>query len=387
MINYMTWRYSSNKIVEQCEVPATEKRPSFWQLVGLFALVFLLGKLFSRFGLLKPNVSLDSSLSFGAVFVLGLVAASSSCIAVSGGLMLSVAAQFSTRMRPVIMFVAGRIVSYTILGGIIGLIGKAFSPSPLVTGMITVIAAVYMFVMGLEMLHLAPHWLKARMPRMPKKISHAVLNQEGSTHPLAPIVLGAGTFFLPCGFTQALQLYALTTGSFVQSALILFAFALGTAPALLGLGWASGSLKGKAGRFFFRFSGALIIVLGIWNIQNGFTIAGHPLRVSSRVEATAATVDPNVTFDGKEQIVTMRVGPQGYQPNNITIRAGVPTKWVVDGTNGGGCLSVLQAPSLGIRQLLTRGQNIITFTPRETGTIQFSCSMGMYRGQFNVIRI
>lgn len=380
-----------------------EKRPTFWQLVGIFALVLILGKMLSRFGLLKPAVTLGDSVSFGAVFLLGLVAASSSCLAVAGGLMLSSASKFHerygnatrfARMRPVFLFVIGRLVGYGLLGGLIGLLGNALSPSPFVTGLITILAALYMFIMGLDMLHLAPVWLKRLTPRMPKSLSHRVMDAEGKEHPLTPAFLGAATFFLPCGFTQALQLYALTTGSVVTSALLLFAFALGTAPALLALGWASGSLKGKVGQFFFRFSGALVIVLGLWNIQNGFAITGHPLTLSwlspstpvlASAGATAGVNDPNVIFDGKQQTVNMRIAYGGYDPNTFTIRAGVPTKWVIDAKDGGGCLSVVQAPKLGIRKFLSAGLNTIEFTAPQPGTIPFSCSMGMFRGTMRVV--
>lgn len=379
-------------------VAAERERPGFMRLLGLFALVLVLARMVSKLGLIKTDVDLGGAPSFWAVFVLGLVAASSSCIAVSGGLLLSSSAKFNerygrlsrgARMKPVFLFVAGRVASYGILGALIGYLGAALSPSPFVTGVIAVLAALYMLIMGLEMLQIAPAWLKGLLPRMPKSLSHKVLDAEGHEHPATPFFLGAATFFLPCGFTQALQLYALTTKSAAESGLLLLAFALGTAPALFALGWASGSLKGKAGKFFFQFSGALVVVLGLWNIQNGFSIAGYPLSLPSlgswSLGSSAATNDPNVIFDGRQQIVNMSVDRYGYTPNSFTIRAGVPTKWVIDGTRAGGCASALLVPKLGIRKLLSRGENVFEFTPTEQGTISFSCSMGMYRGQFVVI--
>ncbi len=386
-----------------------DSRLRWWQLIGLFALVMALGTLFTKIGLLAPSIALGATTSFGAVVLLGLVAASSSCIAVSGGLLLSSAAKFNKRytpttsgvdektscvglmhMRPVFLFVGGRLLSYTLLGGLIGVIGKALSPSPFATGIITIVAALYMLAMGLDMLHLTPQWLKKITPRLPKSLGHRLLAVEEKEHALTPALLGAATFFLPCGFTQALQLYVLTTGSFTTGALILFAFALGTAPALLALGWVSGSLKGKVGRFFFQFAGALVVMLGLWNFQNAFTIAGYPLTVqrlthlfASRSEASA--LDPNVHFDGREQTVTMAVDYTGYAPNRFTIRQGVPTKLVINAKSNSGCLSVIQAPKLGIRTLLQPGTNIFEFTPRIAGVIPFSCSMGMFWGEINVI--
>ncbi len=218
------------------------------------------------------------------------------------------------------------------------------------------------------------------------------MDGEKHAHPVAPIALGAATFFLPCGFTQALQLYALSTGSATTGALVLFAFALGTAPALFALGWASGSFTGKFGTFFFRFSGALVVVLGLWNMSNGFALAGYPISIaallpdrSASAEVRAAMSSSAVTYDGREQIVRMSVTASGYSPNRFTIRAGVPTRLLIDGTNAGGCALVFTIPRLGIQRYLQRGINDIAFTPTTPGSIPFSCSMGMYRGEMRVV--
>lgn len=373
---------------------------SFWKLVGLFAIVLFIGSMVSRLGWLSSSVNIGTTTNFGAIFLIGLVAASSSCVAVSGGLLLSSSARFNeryksassmARFRPVLLFVVGRLLSYFVLGGVIGLVGVALSPSPLITGLITIVAAFYMFIMGMEMLHIAPIWMKSLLPRLPKWLSHRVVDAEEQAHPFVPFLLGAGTFFLPCGFTQALQLYALTTGSFWTSGIMLFAFALGTAPALLALGWASGSFKGKIGQWFFRFSGAVVIILGLWNMQNGLAIAGYPIKFSHLVAFGSLAgersdgLDSNVLFDGKQQIVKMTVTNQGYSPDNFTLRQGVPTRWEIDANNLGGCLAVIQAPKLGIRERLTPGPNVIEFTPKEAGTFAFSCSMGMYWGEIKVV--
>ena len=380
-------------------VAASSTRPTFWELVGLFALVLFVGKIFSSLGLFKSGFAVSDGMGFGAIFLIGLVAASSSCIAVVGGLLLSSAAKFNeryssarpiARMRPVVLFVLGRIVSYTLLGGLLGVIGGILTPSPYVTALITIVAALYMLVMGLDMLHIAPVWLKKIMPRLPKSLSHRIMDAEGKEHPVTPFALGAGTFFLPCGFTQALQLYALTTGDFGTSAIMLLAFALGTAPALLALGYASSSLKGKAGQFFFRFSGALVVVLGLCNIQNGFTIAGYPLSFSvwrgdNTVQAAEDKPEEAVPVVDGVQIAKMTVGYGGYEPDHLIIRAGIPVQWEVDATNAGGCLGVLVSRELGIQQVLDQGINKIEFTPQTPGEVAFSCSMGMFRGSFTVL--
>lgn len=372
-----------------------ETKPSLIQLIGLFALVVILGKILSGLGWLRPGVALGAGTSVAAVFILGLTAASSSCLAVSGGLMLSTLARYRTKLLPTLMFASGRVAGYALFGAIIGGIGKALSPSPSTLGIITLFAALYMFVMGLEMLHIAPQWLRAIMPRMPKSLGHKILAQDGRAHKAMPAALGAATFFLPCGFTQALQLYALTTQSAVTSGLLLGAFALGTAPSLVALGWASHSLKGKFGTLFFRFSGALLVVLGFWNVQNGLTILGRPIALPSWQSSIGASAsggallsrDPNVAFDGRVQTVALTVDYGGFTPAQFTLQSGVPARLNVGGPAAGeGCLSVLQIPKLRIQKRLAPGAvTSIDFTPTNPGRYVFSCSMGMFRGVFDVI--
>lgn len=396
-----------NKKIQTVQAPEGDTRNqklTAGQLGGVFAVVVGVLWILSKVGLFKTGLVIGQNTGFWTVFLIGLVAASSSCIAVSGGLLLSSAARFHERygkaglgrMYPVYMFVIGRMVSYGVLGGLIGFLGKSLSLPQWVTGVIALTAALYMLVMGLEMLHIAPSWLRSILPNMASKdLSHKVLDAgHKSEHPLAPFMLGAATFFLPCGFTQALQLYALTTGNTATSALLLFGFSLGTAPALLALGWASSSLKGAAGRWFFRFAGALVVVLGFYNIQNGLTILGYPLpAISFNSSAAAADTgngnagkDSNVKVIDGTQVVKMTVDSYGYTPDEFTVQAGIPVRWEIDGTQAGGCASVIQARDFGLRAIIGgKSDNVFEFTPDKPGRYLFSCSMGMYRGYINVV--
>jgi sulfite exporter TauE/SafE/copper chaperone CopZ len=375
-------------------------RPSAVELAVLFAAVLVVGKLLSAAGAFTMDFNLGSGTSFLGAALLGLVAGSSSCLAVAGGLMLSASAKFRERygnasgpqrLAPVALFIAGRTSSYALLGGAIGMLGNALTPSAAVTAAITLVAAAYMIVTGLDLLGLAPAWLKRLTPRMPKRLGHLVLNADGRAHPAAPAALGAATFFIPCGFTQALQLYALTTGSFVAGAAILGGFALGTAPALFALGWAAGSLKGTAGKYFLRLAGATVVVLGLWNVQNGMTAAGYPLalpKIAARTTAAApaAANDPNVQFDGKTQRIRMKLGVDPfYTPSDTyVVRAGVPVRLEIEGV-GTGCRSVFQIPKFGVRLALDKQLNVVEFTPDKAGDAVFSCAMGMFPGTITVV--
>lgn len=129
-----------------------------------------------------------------------------------------------------------------------------------------------------------------------------------------------------------------------------------------------------------KISGALVLILGIVNINNGFTLVGIKLPTFStqnvaQAETGSSTSVPIV--DGK-QIVDMKVDGYDYTPSQFTVVKGVPVEWRVDGSAAAGCAQVITAPSIGITALLPKeGTKTINFTPTEVGDIPFSCSMGM----------
>lgn len=366
------------------------EKPSPKKIAGALLVVLAIGYVLQRFGWLSPNVAIGTGIGFGAAFLMGLVAASSSCVAVSGGLMLSALSTFH-RTRSVGMFIAGRIISYALLGGLIGAVGKAFVPSSALLALITIAAALYMLVTGLNMLGIAPAWMRRLAPSVPRSITNTILDAGEKKGTIMPFLLGAATFFLPCGFTQSLQLYALTTGSPWTSGLILLAFALGTAPALIALGLASTKLSGKAGQTFYHYAGALVVVLGLFNIQNGLTIAGVSLpSVSfepSETVTRGADVDPNIVDDGTTQRINISLinrAPYYAPSDEFTVKVGEPVELQVRG-DAGGCRSIFQIPEVDVRLPIVDAVNTVTFTPDEPGDLVFSCSMGMYRGTIHVV--
>jgi plastocyanin domain-containing protein len=95
--------------------------------------------------------------------------------------------------------------------------------------------------------------------------------------------------------------------------------------------------------------------------------------------------DPNVVIENGVQIVRMNQLSSGYKPNNFTIKKGVPVKWIINSKDINSCASSIYSQKLKIQSYLEIGDNVFEFTPSETGKITFSCSMGMYRGYFNVV--
>ena len=337
-----------------------------------------------------PTLGVTEGMGYGFVFLIGLAASVSTCMAVTGGLLVATAAKYNERFgagsgfrafRPHLSFNAGRIVSYTVFGGMVGALGSVIALSPGASGAVTVAVSIVMLILGFQILGIFPR-LARFAPRMPKGIAHWLSRLTDVEKPHAPFLLGAGTFFLPCGFTQALQLYVLTTGSWVTGALTMFTFSLGTLPALLALGAVSSFARGTFQRYFLRFAGAVVVLLAVLNVQSGMALAGWklPAAFSLPTGQTAPAADAEELppiVDGK-QVVRMRVAGYEYSPNRFRVRAGVPVEWHVDGAEATGCGRVLTAPAVGVRELLPgAGEKVITFTPRTVGEIAFNCSMGM----------
>lgn len=341
---------------------------------------------------LVPKLGITDNMSYGFIFAIGLVAAMSTCLAVTGGLLVALAAKYNEmhphltgvqKLKPHLYFNAGRIVGYTAFGAAIGALGSALTVSPRVNGLITIMASVVMIILGFQLLHLFPG-LKRFQPKMPKFLAHKIHDATSNAHhPTAPFFLGAATFFLPCGFTQALQLYVLSQGDWKVGALTMLVFSLGTLPGLMSLSALSSFVKGAFQRYFLKFAGAVVIMLGLFSINNGFTLTGINISWAafSRSNTTATTQtanDPNVKLVNGKQVVAMKVAGLSYTPNKFTVQQGLPVEWQIDGTQAQGCAQVITVPSLGItKYLATTGITTISFTPQQTGTIPFSCTMGM----------
>lgn len=198
------------------------------------------------------------------------------------------------------------------------------------------------------------------------------------------LILGASTFFLPCGFTQAMQVIAISTGSFLYGGLVMGLFALGTVPGLLGVGGLTSVAKGALARKFFKFAGLVVLLFAIFNLSNGLNLTGFNFAYGQTENAVNLN-DPNVTLENGVQVVRMTETGSGYSPNSFTIRQGIPVRWIIDAQAPYSCAASLSMPKYNIRKYLKQGENIIEFTPKETGRIPFSCSMGMYTGVFNVV--
>lgn len=242
-----------------------------WQALPIGLAFLALFFIVQKSGIL--NFGLGGTITPVTSFIIGLVASVSSCLAVVGGLVLSLSATVSqdkiSDVKPMMLFHGGRLISFAILGGVLGAIGSAIGISFTLTSILGIFASVVMILLGLNLVGV---FEKNRIA-LPSGIFSFFRKVEHKT--IAPFLVGVGTFFLPCGFTQAMQVAALSSGSFFSGLMIMTAFALGTLPMLALLSFGSASFAGsKYAPLFFKSAGVLVIGLGAFALLAGLAGLG-----------------------------------------------------------------------------------------------------------------
>ncbi len=132
-----------------------------------------------------------------------------------------------------------------------------------------------------------------------------------------------------------------------------------------------------------KVSAMLVIVLGIVMMNRGMAFTG----ISFGSLAASASTD-NATISsivGEEQQVMTTLDGGSYSP--IAVQAGTPVKWTINVDEGdlNGCNNEMIIPEYNIKQKLKVGENVITFTPTETGKFGYSCWMGMITSSITVV--
>lgn len=239
--------------------------------IGFIAFFIILQKL----GLV--NLVTTSEVSYSTAFLIGMIASVSTCMAVVGGLVLSMSANYAKegdKVRPQMLFHIGRLVSFFVLGGVIGALGTVFKIGVTGSLILSLIVALVLLILGINLLDVFP-WAKKLQPTLPRFIGNHVQGLKQINHTLTPILIGVATFFLPCGFTQSMQIYTLTTGSFLSGALTMFVYALGTLPVLALLSFSSLTIHTKArSGIFFKTAGLVVLFFGLFNLHYGLVAAG-----------------------------------------------------------------------------------------------------------------
>lgn len=325
-----------------------------------------------------------SSMGYGMLFVVGLLT-SLHCVAMCGGINMSqcLNSGATSKVQPSLLYNLGRVTSYTIIGGIIGAVGSAISFSGWARGLVAALSGAFMVIMGLSMTGLFP-WINKITPRLPRIFREKA---GGAGRGKGPFIVGLLNGLMPCGPLQAMQLYALGTGSILAGALSMFFFSLGTLPLMFGLGAVITMLGSKFTKKMMKVSAVLVVILGVVMLGRGLALSNITLpsffSAASAADSSPSAEPPKIQ-DGVQQI-TSTLTSRGYP--DITVQKGVPVEWTLqaDASALNGCNSRLVISEYDIQVKLTTGDNIIKFTPTDSGKITYSCWMGMLVGHINVV--
>ncbi len=369
------------------------KMSSAVQWVGLLSLVIFIWLISPSLGLTR--FALPESIGYVSLFIIGLTT-SVHCIGMCGGINMSVSLSATqlpsanpskTLMQANGSYQLGRVISYTLIGGLAGLIGSSFSISPMFKAGVTIFAGVLMMLMGLNLLGLFGA-LSKYLPKPPS----AFIGIRERAKKMGPLAVGLANGLIPCGPLQAMQLYALSTANPVTGALSMFFFSLGTVPAMFGFGILSGTFGKQLKGPILKFSGLLVIFLGLIAMERGLAMSSINMtpdfsQITGSQNQTNVSASDGVVAtlkDGYQEVV-INVTPRGYEP--IIVQKGIPVKWTlrVTAENLTGCNGGIISDDFGIDKTLGVGDNLVEFLPSESGKFRYTCWMGMIKSKIFVV--
>lgn len=329
-----------------------------------------------------PGIGENTSLIL--LFVVGILTGFH-CIAMCGGFVVSYTAKNAIKghksYKQHFVYGGSKVVSYAIIGGIFGLIGGVFAFSLGLRAGIAIFAGIFMIFYALSMFGLKFFRRFQFNPKFLTKVASSSKNIEGAyKRPLLTGLLSG--LFIACGPLQAMYLYAMGTGSFFTGITSLAVFGLGTIPVMIGFGSVATAISHKTTQKILRLSAIIVLILGLIMLNRGLTVLGSPITYDSIKETIIKPETGNVILKNGYQEINMDVDRYGWQPNSFTLKKGIPVKWNINVKELTGCNNELIVQEYDLDIKLKEGLNVVEFTPDRTGTVRWSCWMGMIPGSF-----
>jgi uncharacterized protein len=337
-----------------------------------------------------PDLSQEASLAI--LFFLGLLTGFH-CIGMCGGFVISYATKSKSKFRSHFEYGIGKTMGYAIIGGLFGLLGSFIAFTPQLRGYAAVLAGLFLIIFGLNMLNIFP-WLRKIRIRTPNFINKYTASETRKSR--NPFKIGLlNSLMIACGPLQAMYIYAAGTGGVIQGALSLTAFGLGTLPVLLGFGIFASYISVNSTKKILKISAVVVIILGAVMFNRGLALTGSGYDMNSLVTGASVAAaganydglssDETATLKGDYQEIRMNVDRYGWSPDKFIIQKETPVKWIINGEEINGCNNAIQVPKYGLNFDINKGEQVIEFTPSESGVISWSCWMGMIPGTFIVV--
>lgn len=386
--------------------------------LGLITVLYFLLQHFGILNYLAPSSLADTQMSYGMLFVIGLLT-SVHCIAMCGGINLSqtlrreptVSADISRAMLlNAAAYNAGRVISYTLIGAVLGAVGAltgmagALQTSSFFQGLFKLLAGALMVVMGINMLGLFPglRRIPLHLPLQRFRLlfqKGKLTEQTGFPRRSTPFIVGLCNGLMPCGPLQSMQIVALASANVLTGALSMFFFALGTVPLMLGFGSVISALGKRFTEQVLTCGAILVVVMGLSMMSQGTALSGISSKItclfSDKADAIASNSNLNAaSYSGsdtdyaieKDGIQYLSSTLESGRYPDITVKAGIPVNWTIHADNNSinGCNYKILLQDFNTEYVFQKGDNTIEFTPQKTGVYTYSCWMGMITGKIYV---
>ena len=364
------------------EEEKTANKIDLKNILSSVVIVAILAFIFFKLDVVQYLPSVGDKLSLGVALLMGIIASVSTCLAIVGSIVIGFSEYgdqekgTQQHIKTQLSFHAGRIGWFFLLWGILGLIWKAMAISLTTTTILTIFVGIVVLWMGLHLLHILPN-ITSLWFHLPKSWSEKTLTTK---NPVFAPLIGALTFFLPCGFTLSMQLIAIKTGNFWLGGLAMAVFALWTAPVLFAVGLGSSYIKEKKFKLLHTIIGTLIVFFGVFMIMNWRRLLWWLSGFNN--------TNQNITFTGEYQKINIWFDGLALVPEVTTLSAGGNYELTVTPSdNGKWCMTTETIPGLDRRvNTIIKGHPIIyKFTNIKKGSYNVVCwTMGMYQGKIIV---
>jgi len=359
----------------------------------------------------EQGISINSVSGFSSnimvAFITGLTTGGLSCLAVQGGLLASslahqieqdyleharskkmkqlkrnqVAPKRTNSAQPILLFLASKIVAYTLLGALLGWLGSFLALSPVTRAVLMIAIGIFMLGNALRMLNVHPIFRYFNV-EPPKFITRYIRRTSKGTDTVTPLFLGALTVFIPCGVTQAMMAAALGTGSPLTGAAMMLAFTLGTSPVFFIVAYLTTELGARLEKFFMRFVAVVLLVLGFVTLDGGLNLMGSPYSLTNLARGLTSASASGTSASAPSADLTLMVQNEGYFPQMLRASANEPVSLNLITNKTYSCSRDFVIPALNYYQLLPdTGTAQVDIPAQPAGTrMFFTCSMGMYTG-------
>ena len=363
--------------VMQNEQDITKEKINNKQLLISILIVGILAFIFYKLDFSQYLPSLNGGFSLWVAILMWIVASISTCLAIVGSIVIGFSEYIDKskwirqHIKTQLLFQTGRIWWFFVLGWLLGLLGQTISLSLTITTIMTIIVGIVVVWMWLHLLKIMPNITTLGI-HLPQSRSEKTLAKK---NPVFAPLIGALTFFLPCGFTISMQLIAINTSSFRQGWLAMMVFAIGTAPVLFALWIWSSYIKEKKFKLLHTIIWTLIIFFGIFMIINGWRLIGWLSSTSNNQNINSITTE-------YEQV---EIGHNGLNlvPEIITLTAGKNYELTITpNENGKWCMNSLVIPTLDrtVHQIIKNIPITYKIQNIKKGTYYVVCwTMGMYQ--------